>query len=309
MEPGSVPGTFRFSLTTLYGSNFEGGHFTRNGTTTAGQSVRMPLYRHEVSLDYARVELELQYTATPEWDVVLRLPWERKQQNASVHVIDPATPDQQSDMQRNVDLHHRNGTFTGISDFMLLGRRRWLDRWRTGDTLRVGGGITLPTGRTVENPYLLGKRGIQHLHIQFGSGTFDPLLEGSYSVPLSREFSAGGYVATLLPLYENRRKFRAPPEATAGVSLSHRTTDRVALRLDVGAFVQGYGYWDGERDENTGLIATSIAGGATMRVGAVNVNADLRYPLSQRTLTEGDAFKQGPMLTITVGGSLGSFAR
>lgn len=294
----------QFSLTTLYGSDFEGGHLSRGGNTPDGGSVAVPLYRHEVSLDYARVEFGLKYTIAPGWDVVGRVPWEQKQQQSSVGFGDAATPHERAAMQRNVEIHHRSVTLRGISDLMLLGRRRWSGLWREGDALSVAAGTTIPTGRTVENPYRLGEQGVQHLHIQFGTGTYDPLLEGSYSAPLAGRFSAGVYLAARTPFYENDRAFRAPPDATFGVHLAHRPTDRLQLRIEGAVFAQGYGYWDGLRDENTGLLATSITGGATWQAGSVSLSADVRYPLSQRTLTEGDAFTQGPTVVLSVGGVL-----
>jgi hypothetical protein len=264
----------------------------------------VPLYRHEISLDYARVELGLQYTVAEGWDVLARVPWERKAQQASIGFIDAATPREREAMQRNVDIHHRTITLHGFGDLMLLGRRRWSGLWREGDSLRVAAGTTIPTGHTVENPYTLGEQGIQHLHIQFGTGTFDPLLEAGYTTPLAGRLSAGAYLAGRLPLYENGRGFRAAPDATLGVHLAHRTTERLQVRVEGAVFVQGYGQWDGLRDENTGLLATSITGGATWQADRVSVSADVRFPLSQRTLTEGDAFTQGPTFVVTIGGLL-----
>lgn len=258
----------------------------------------MPLYRHEVSLDYARVELALQYALSESWDLSLRVPWERKTQNAAIATIEPATEPQRQDMQRNADLHHRDGTFEGIGDLQLLGRRRW-------GNVKLAAGVTIPTGRTVEDPYLLGQRGIQHLHIQFGTGTFDPLLEASYTRPLNERFSTTAFLATRLPFYENDRTFQAPPEGSFGVGVSHRTSERLSLRVEAGAYAQGYGHWNGVRDENTGLIATSIGAGATVRLRSLSVSADVRHPLSQRTLQEADAFEQGPTFAIAIGGPLG----
>ena len=293
-----------FTLTTLYGSNFEGGHFSRRGNAADGTGVSVPLYRHEVSLDYARLELGLQYTIAPGWDVIGRVPWEIKDQRAEVAVIAAATPGERAAMQRNIDLHHRSVTLRGLGDLMLLGRRRWSNAWRDGDALTISVGATVPTGRTVENPYRLGDQGVQHLHIQFGTGTVDPLIEVSYQFPLAGPFSAGTYLAGRFPFYENKRTFRAPPDATLVVHVAVRTADRLQLRLEGALYAQGYGYWNALRDENTGLTATSIAAGATYQLPAFSISTDVRYPLSQTTLTEGDAFKQGPAVVLGVGGLL-----
>ena len=291
-------------MTTLYGSNFEGGHFSRGGNAPDRTSVPVPLYRHEVSLDYARVELGLNYTIAPGWDVIGRVPWELKDQHASIGFVDPATPSQREAMQHNVDIHHRSTTLRGIGDLMVLGRRGRSNVWRDGDTFTLSAGATIPTGKTVENPYRLGQQGIQHLHIQFGTGTVDPLLETSYRAPIAGRFSAGAYLAGRFPFYENKRTVRAPPDATLGVHVAHQTTNRLQFRLESALFVQGYGYWDAMRDENTGLMGTSITGGVTFQLHRVSVNADLRHPISQTTLTEGDAFTQGPTFLLSIGGRL-----
>ena len=294
----------RFSLTALYGSDFEGGHLAREGNTPDGESVTVPLYRHEVSLDYARVELALQYALAPGWDLTARVPWEQKVQRAGIAEVDPATAEDRAAMQRNIDLHHRSVTLRGIGDLMFLGRRRWFGTWREDDALTLSAGATVPTGSTVDDPYDLGDRGLRHLHIQFGTGTVDPLLEAGYSAPVRGRFSAGAYLASRLPFYENRRGFQAPPDGTVGIHLAHRTSDRLQLRVEGAFFAQGRGYWNGARDENTGLLATSLTAGATWHLGAASLSADVRYPLSQRTLTEGDAFTQGPTVVVSVGGLL-----
>lgn len=287
----------RFSLVTLYGSGFEGGHLTRKGNAPDGTPVETPLYRHEVSLDYARVELELQYALSESWDLALRVPWQHKDQTSAIAAIEPASAAELEAMQRNADIHHRGGTFRGLGDLMLLGRRH-------RGNLHLAAGLTLPTGGTVENPYHLGDQGLEHLHIQFGSGTFDPLLEASYVRPLGERFASSASFAGRFPFYANRHRFRAPAEGSVAVTLSQRTTERVRLRVEAAGYAQGYGYWDGRRDENTGLYSVSIGAGATVRLRSVSLSMDVRYPLAQRTLSEGDAFEQGPTFAVSVGGPL-----
>lgn len=259
--------------------------------------MTVPLYRHEVSLDFTRIELGLQYTLTPDWDLIARVPWERKKQHAGIAFIEPASAEERAAMQRDIDLHHRSATLRGAGDLMFLGRRRW-----SGWTLSAG--VTVPTGRTIENPYEAGDRGEQHLHIQFGSGTFDPLLEASYSAQVTDRLRTGAYVSGRFPLYENDHGFRAAPDLSLGLHASWSATARVRLRAEGAVFGQGYGAWDGVRDENTGLVATSVSIGTTIAIGRVNLSADVRQPVSQRTLTEGDAFTQGPAFIVSVGGNL-----
>jgi hypothetical protein len=277
---------------------------SRTGASVDGRAVAVPQYQHDVSLDYGRIEVALQYALTERWDVSARVPWEQKRQSAGMTFIDATTVDDRAAMQRNIDLHHRSVTLRGLSDLMLLGRRRWSDLWREGDVVTLSGGTTFPTGRTVENPYALGNQGIQHLHIQFGTGTFDALIEASYAAAVAGRLSSGAYLASRLSFYENSRTFRAPPEATFGAYVAQQTSDRLRLRFETAAYGQGYGYWDGLRDENTGLFALSTTAGVTFRWNELSVNAEVRYPIAQRTFDEGDAFEQGPSVVVTIGGTV-----
>lgn len=304
MEPGPAPGALRFTLTTLYGSDFEGGHASHDGNAPDGTPIDVPLYRHEVSLDYARIELALQYAFAENWDVTARIPWEQKAQHAGITFVENATPAERAAMQRNIDIHHRTVTLRGMGDVMLLAKRRWPAMWRDGDALSISAGTSIPTGRTIENPYIAGDRDEQHLHIQFGTGTFDPLLEASYSAPIRGRISAGGYVAARAPLYENSHGFRGATDVTLAAFGALRATERLQLRLEAAAYRQGYAAWNGVRDENSGLVSTSITAGATLQLRGVSVSADVRHPLSQRTLHEGDAFTQGATVVVSVGGTL-----
>lgn len=284
----------------LSGKDFEGGHFASRGISEGREPIAVPVHRHEVSLDYTRIELELQYTVTANWDLIARIPWEQKAQTSSVVTVAPITEREHEAMQRNMNLHHRSETYEGVSDLMFLAQRRVS---RTEDELlTLGLGLTAPTGRTEENPFRLGEAGVEHLHIQFGTGTVDPLLEAGYRRRIGQRVTAGGYLAARLPLYENDRGFQGPPEVTAVVTASHRLLEIVSVRGELGAFYQDFAYWDGVRDENTGLVSTVAGIGTSIVLRKLMIGVDLRFPISQRTLTEGDAFEQGPTILINLSG-------
>jgi hypothetical protein len=103
------------------------------------------------------------------------------------------------------DVHHRNETLIGMSD------PRFGAHFGTvlgGWSLGARAGATIPVGRTEPNPFELGRLGLPHEHIQFGTGTWDPVL----SVVVARSFGrvqveAGAY--TRLSLYENAHGYRA----------------------------------------------------------------------------------------------------
>jgi len=86
--------------------------------------------------------------------------------NTSIRYLD--TSGQQVEIE-NPFVHHHNDTLTGVGDPWLYGRT----------ATSVGGfvlggrlGVTIPLGRTVPDPFVLGDMGLPHEHSQFGTGTF-----------------------------------------------------------------------------------------------------------------------------------------
>jgi hypothetical protein len=119
--------------------------------------------------------------------------------------------------------------------------------------LLVGAGLSLPIGQTVENPIVLGREGKVHEHIQFGTGTFDPLVSVLWTTPLpwlgsSILAAADGQ----FPLYENSKGYRAPftVHYSAGPSLPVGPAD---VSLMFAGQYQSIGRWEGEQDEGTGF--------------------------------------------------------
>ncbi|MEX1025880.1 MAG: hypothetical protein WD226_12475 [Planctomycetota bacterium] len=268
--------------------------------------MTVPTHRHAVELDFVRYELVAAYSFAEHWDAWLRVPYDVKERTASVELIDPATPDEVAAMQRNLDLHHPTETLEGFSDFSLLLARKARDLLRQGDIFAAAVGTSLPVGRTEEDPYALGAAGLAHEHIQFGTGTFDPLLELYYFTPITGRLSASANVLGRLPLYENHRGFQGPVEVSTGLSLALAPTDRLSLRAGWSFFYQGYAHWDGDRDINSGLISTAAVGGASFRVADhVYLGLDVRVPVSQTTLSDdGDTFEQGTIAQLGVSYSL-----
>ena len=68
----------------------------------------------------------------------------------------------------NPTLHHRNETLSGLGDPWLYGRAAT----HLGGVMIDGRlGATVPLGRTVPDPFVLGDMGVPHEHSQFGTGT------------------------------------------------------------------------------------------------------------------------------------------
>ena len=255
----------------------------------------MPTHRHAVELDFVRYELVAAYSFAEAWDAWLRIPYDVKERSASVELVDPATPTEVAAMQRNLDLHHPSETLEGFSDFSLLVARKEQGVLRHGDILAVAVGSSIPVGRTEEDPYALGDAGLPHEHIQFGTGTFDPLLEIYYFTPISERLSVSANALGKFPLYENDKGYQGPAEVSSGVTLALTPTDRLSLRAGWSFYYQGYAHWNGDRDINSGLISNGVVGGASYKVtDGMYLSLDVRIPVSQQTLSDdGDTFEQG----------------
>lgn len=250
-----------------------------------------------------RVELTVQYTFLDDWDVWLRLPYEVKRQSVKFRPIDGGTTfTQLLQQQRLTKLHHRSDTYAGISDLMLLVAKTWRGLLAEDDSLTLAWGLAIPTGQTEGDPFEAGDAGLEHLHIQFGSGTVDPLLEISYSLPLPLDFNVGGFAAGRFPFYENAKSYRAPVDMTLGLRGGRAFLPWLMAGVDLSFYWQSYGAWNGERDINSGLLSVMAGAGVTLIPGGgVMINLGVRYPLETRTLdNKGDTFKQGPSLLCSV---------
>jgi len=305
LEAGAVSqseGALRFSLNVVRGRDFDGGHAEDKGLSPMGTVVDVPEHRHVVSLDFVRFELVADYAFADSWNAWLRIPYDVKDRTAKIELVDPATPDEVAAMESNLAIHHPSETLEGFSDLHLLAARKRRDLFLADDLAIVALGSSLPVGRTESDPYAAGDAGEPHEHVQFGSGTFDPLLELYYGAPLATDLRLSLFTVGRFPLYENRKEYRGPTEVSSGFHLSRRLSAQAAVHGGWTSLYQGYAKWDGERDVNTGLVAHEVSLGAKVDLGrGTSVSLDLRLPVSQRTLSDsGDAFEQGSVLQLGV---------
>ena len=122
-----------------------------------------------------------------------------------------------------------------------------------------------------------------------------------YSYPLPWELRASAFGLGRFPLYENRKGYQGPTEATVGVGLSHATAEWLTTHTSLTGFYQGYAHWDGVRDINSGLVSTNWMVGGEFHLGeGVHTSLSVRFPVSQQTLSDdGDTFEQGTVLLFT----------
>lgn len=157
-------------------------------------------YNHHIDQLMGDVSLDASYGLTPWLAVETRL-------LLRIVDVDP-TYSELDGRPKSVpnDIHHHDQTLVGPGDpWLVLRAAAAMGRLTTGARL----GVTLPIGRTEEDPYALAREGRWHEHLQFGTGTFVPIVGVgvSYAIePVELSLSA----LALFSLYENSEGFRAP---------------------------------------------------------------------------------------------------
>lgn len=178
------------------------------------------------------------------------------------------------------DIHHRDETLWGPVDGTLKVGLYAL----AGEHLLVGGrlGTSVPIGRTEEDPYALGDAGLEHQHLQFGTGTFVPT--GGVDLHLmGSRWGLLGWANGRASLYANGKGYRAPSTASLGTGPTFRLTPTVTTVLTVEGTVESAEAWNGDTSGGR------IAGVGTLGVnGAVGdhlvLQAQGRFTLAQMAL-------------------------
>ena len=258
--------------------------------------------RHFVDLQWFRTELDLAYGFAKEWDVELDIPYDVKDVDARYELPDGTAFDNPQG-----DLHHRDERLDGLSDLKLFAN------WRPGslllkdDRLHVGLGMSLPVGRTEEDPFELGNQGLRHQHIQFGTGTFDPLLRLDY-------YRLADPVGLLLsinlqaPLYENRKGYRGATQADFTFGPRAQVSEWLVLGASYVAGYQTRAHWDGDPDENSGYFLQGVGFNAALRLapGVTLIPSMLRV-FSLDTRGGGDTMEMDWLVGLSLDLSLGSW--
>lgn len=280
----------------------QGGHVETEGVSQDGKVIDVPLHRHHVKLNIFRVDIGLKYQFGSQWMLEANVPYETKAQEATVEKIDPVTPEQWDAIVRNGNNHHRNETYTGLADADILLAHHVHGIFKADDFFTGRIGTTIPFGKTEEDPWKLGAAGLEHLHIQFGTGTFNPIVDMHYSLPLYKGLGVNASLRGKFPFYENSKTYRAPRELTYTGGLNYHFNDWLSLQAGYLGFYQTYAYWAGELDINTGLLFSMASVGASIVTPYnIPVSVSLILPLSQKTLyEESDAFEFGPLVSLTV---------
>lgn len=292
---------FRVNVNILVSPDAQGGHLESRGLSPAGVVVDVPSHRHHVALSTYRIDVGLQYLLSDRWSLQATVPYAVRDQEASIEWIDPVSSEDRQAILRSRDIHHRNETYTGFSDADLFLGHKVRGFFKTDDVLSARLGTTIPIGNTEENPWVLGDAGIEHLHIQFGTGTFNPIANLQYNLPLYRGLIITASARGMFPFYENSNAYRGSMELGWTTGFTYRLFDWLSFSGNYLGFYQSSAAWAGDLDINTGLRYSMAAFGMSVAtLEGISVSANVMFPLTQETLyDESDAIEFGNLVSLT----------
>ena len=253
-----------------------------------------------MELDLARIELSLSYTFDKTWDAVVRVPWFSKAQTAETVFPHHTSDEARQAAVRLAYSHHRTASYEGLGDVELSGGWRKRGIFTDDDTFRFGLGVFLPSGDTEEDPLSAGDAGREHLHVQFGNGTIDPLLEGYYGLPLSDRLTLSVFGRGRFPLYQNDKGYHGSVEGTLAPRLTWQPHLRLTVFTGVSADYYGYADWDGRRDPNSGQVSLNASLGTGWQVhDRLHVALTAPLPVYTRTFSGEDALDPAPTFSLS----------
>jgi hypothetical protein len=207
-------------------------------------------------------------------------------------------PDRRPLVPPGGSIHHRNETLARPGDpWAALHGARGSGAW----SFEGRAGISIPLGRTEPNPFALGRLGLPHEHVQFGTGTWDPLAEAG----LGRRF--GEWNTSLVArarfvVSTNGHRYRAGDRYHASANAERRIAGRWRGALGLDLVREQTETWDGRREEEGNLGRTDVLASVTAArpLGPRNVLiVGLRVPL----LTRASGSQLSYPLIATVGWS------
>jgi len=261
-----------------------------------------PPQLHDQRFTVAELRATVEYGLTDALGVEVQLPVRLNRTTVRFTALDgtPLVLDYEN-------IHHRDETLFGLGDPWVVGRHAW----RLGElglTARVG--FTVPLGGTVENPFALGERGLPHQHVQFGTGTVQPLL-GLEATRAWGKWAARAWGQTQLSLVENRFGYRGGHRFAAGLATEGPVVG--ALRFSVSADVvnEQPERWDGRVQQDGNLGRTDVLAGAGLAypVGPVRLGLHLRVPVYQHIIGHHGQLSYPGILQLTAGTTLGGPGR
>ncbi len=257
-------------------------------------------HAHKVELDLTRYEASLSRTFNDTWDAVIRIPYFVKDQTADVLFPNGGSAEDRAAAIRSGYAHHRTAVYEGFADIEATAGWRKRDLLGEGTIFRFSFGLALPVGDTQNDPLTAGDLGQQHLHIQFGNGTFDPLLDCYLGIPLSEKWALSLYGRGRFPIYENSKGYRGSIEGSLIPRVTYLPNKKLSLSAGLSADYYGYSEWNGRRDPNSGQFTLNASLGAGYKFSErFTASLNLLLPLYTDTFSGEDALDPAPTFSIS----------
>ena len=278
----------------------KGGHPETEGLSESREVITTEEHAHRVELDLTRIEFSLSRTFDETWDAVLRVPWFSKFQTAETVFPHHISDEDREAAVRSGYSHHRTATYEGIGDVELSGGWRRRGILTDNDTFRFGLGLFLPFGDTEEDPLSAGDAGLEHLHVQFGNGTFDPLVEIYYGLPLSDGFTFSVFGRGRFPLYASNKGYLGSVEGSLAPRLTWQPHRRLTLFTGASADYYGYSEWYGRRDPNSGQLNINASLGTGWQVNdRLHAAFTAQLPVYTKTFSGEDSLDPAPTFSLS----------
>jgi thiol-disulfide isomerase/thioredoxin len=231
---------------------------------------------HDQSMLVSELRANVEYGVTASFGIAAQIPL--RIIDTSIVYRDKAT--REPIELQDPDVHHRNETLFGIADPWVQGHYATAFG---GLQVDVRAGVSIPLGKTEEDPFALGRLGMEHQHVQFGTGTFNPVV-GVDAVHRFGAWSLGGFAFTQQMLYENSKGWHPGDRYAGGVSaMSPLGTERWMFRTGAELQVETSERWSGsipDQEGNQGRQDVLIVAGATVRVGEhATLSMGLKVPV------------------------------
>jgi len=174
------------------------------------------------------------------------------------------------------DTHHRNETLLHVADPQLAALLTGASgAWTVNASL----GTSIPIGRTEPNPFALGRLGLPHQHIQFGTGTWDPMLSVAALRSLG-EVGISASVSAKVTLSENTHGYRAGNRYGILLGANRKLGGIWGTNLGMTLDRESPEKWDGqiEVEGNLGRTDLMLAAGigrAVPRVGSFGIKVQV----------------------------------
>jgi hypothetical protein len=204
-------------------------------------------------------------------------------------------------------IHHRDATLFGLGDPWVQGRYAFpLGSAR----LIAHAGFTVPLGSTVENPFALGEEGLPHEHVQFGTGTVQPLLALEFA-HVSEPWSARAWGQAQLSVVENSHGFRAGNRFGLGVSGELQVVGALRAGAAVDVANEQPERWNGviQQDGNLGRTDVLVGGGLRWSTGDVQLGLMLRVPVYSHIIGHHGQLEYPGLLSFHLGTTFGGEER